>query len=107
MQGMWWWCYLPSPRKKTTAPGRTGIFTQEGRGCLTGHHPISKGCGSGRERKKNFTTMFCSPDSLCSRGITFSLQNGNKHSTAGKVIKLSTAANHILSGEAFQYSYDL
>lgn len=51
--------------------------------------------------------MFCSPDSLCSRGITFSLQNGNKHSTAGKVIKLSTAANHILSGEAFQYSYDL
>lgn len=41
------------------------------------------------------------------RGITFPLQNGNKHSTEGKVIKLSTAANHVLYGEAFHYSYDL
>lgn len=41
------------------------------------------------------------------RGTAFSLQNGNSQSIAGKVIKPHAAANHVLSGQTFQFSHVL
>jgi len=39
--------------------------------------------------------------------MTFSLQNGNSQSTAGKVIKPHAAANCVLSGQTFKCSHVL